>query len=206
MAEKKKELEALLKEKINGIMIRSRAHWLSESEKPSKYFCSLEKHYYTEKTIEKIITDSGTILTKQKQILNEVKNYYKDLFKGRDDTVLGIQSSDLNFLDGAAKLSDNKADALEGHLTLEEISNALKSMKNQKTPGIDGFPAEFFKVFWGKIKYFVLRSLNQMSLTPRQCIISCLPKGDKPRQFLKNWRPISLLSVIYKIASAALAS
>ena len=62
-----------------------------------------------------------------------------------------------------------------------------------------------------KLKYFVLRSLNhayissQMSLTLRQCIISCLPKVDKPRQFLKNWRPISLLSVIYKIASAALA-
>ena len=151
------------------------------------------------KTIKKIITDSGTILTKQKQILNEVKNYYKYLFKGREDTVLGIQSSDLNSLDGAAKLSDNEADALEGHLTLEEISNALKSMKNQKTPGIDGFPAEFFKVFWEKLKYFVLRSLNhpyisgQMSLTLRQCIISCLPKGDKPRQFLKNWRPISLL-------------
>ena len=46
--------------------------------------------------------------------------------------MLGIQSSDLNSLDGAAKLSDNEADALEGHLTLEEISNALKSMKSQK--------------------------------------------------------------------------
>ena len=95
--------------------------------------------------------------------------------------MLGIQSSDLNSLDGAAKLSDNKADALEGHLTLDEISDALKSMKNQKIPGIDGFPAEIF--FWGKLKYFVLRSLNhayisgQMSLTLRQCIISCLPKG-----------------------------
>ena len=38
LAEKKKELEALRKQKINGIMIRSRPHWLSESEKFSKFF------------------------------------------------------------------------------------------------------------------------------------------------------------------------
>ena len=119
---------------------------------------------------------------------------------------------DLNSLSGLTKLSESEANVLEGHLTIDEISNALKSMKNQKCPGVDGFPAEFFKIFWGKLKYFVLRSLNfgymsgQLSISLRQCIISCLPKGDKPRQFLKNWRPISLLSVIYKIASSALAS
>ena len=69
-----------------------------------------------------------------------------------------------------------------------------------------------FKVFWNKLKYFVYRSLNYayetgcMSISLRQCIISCLPKGDKPRQFLKNWRPISLLSIVYKIGSAAIAN
>ena len=109
------------------------------------------------------------------------------------------------------RLTEQEANNLEGSLTLEEISIALKSMKNQKCPGIDGFPADFFKVFWGKLKYFVLRAINscyksgEMSLSMRQCVISCLPKGDKPRQFLKNWRPISLLSVIYKIASLSLA-
>ena len=45
----KKELENLRKEKLNGIMIRSGAQCLSEGEKPSSYFCSLEKFYYTEK-------------------------------------------------------------------------------------------------------------------------------------------------------------
>ena len=109
-------------------------------------------------------------------------------------------------------LSENDANSLEGCLTINEISKALKAMKNQKCPGIDGFPADFFKVFWAKLKFFVLRSLNcgyntgQMSISLRQCIISCLPKGDKPRQFFKNWRPISLLSVVYKIASSALAA
>ena len=85
-------------------------------------------------------------------------------------------------------------------------------MKNGKTPGIDGFPAEFFKVFWGKLKYFILRSAlltfknGIMSYSLRHCIILCIPKGDKDRTLLKNWRPISLLSVVYKMLSSVIAS
>ena len=97
-------------------------------------------------------------------------------------------------------------------MTLKEISEALKSMKNNKSPGMDGFPAEFFKFYWKKLQYFVLRSLNEsymdgiLPLTLRQCVISCLPKGNKPRELLKNWRPISLLNVVYKICSASIAN
>ena len=40
----------------------------------------------------------------------------------------------------------------------------------------------------------------------KQCVITCLPKGDKAREEIKNWRPISLLNVSYKLASAAIAN
>lgn len=33
-------------------MIRSRAHWLEEGEKPSKYFCNLESRNFLNKTIK----------------------------------------------------------------------------------------------------------------------------------------------------------
>ena len=58
---------------------------------------------------------------------------------------------------------------------------------------------------------FLLRSYNsaftkgELSTSQKLGIISLLPKGDKPRQFLKNWRPISLLNVSYKILSGAIA-
>ena len=71
---------------------------------------------------------------------------------------------------------------------------------------------EFLNLFGDRLKYFILHSLNfafetgELSVTLRTCIINCLPKGDKPLQFLKNWRPISLLSVVYQIASTAIAN
>ena len=84
-------------------------------------------------------------------------------------------------------------------------------MKNNKSPGIDGITAEFLKVFWGKLKFFICNALNscfhkgKLSISLRQCLIACIPKGKKDRNLIKNWRPISFLSVIYKLASGTIA-
>jgi hypothetical protein len=85
-------------------------------------------------------------------------------------------------------------------------------MKNNKSPGSDGFTSEFLKFFWKDLKVFVIVSLNygyslgSLSDTQQQGIITCLPKGDKSRYFLKNWRPISLLNTVYKIGSGVIAN
>ena len=49
-------------------------------------------------------------------------------------------------------------------------------------------------------------SKGTLPLSLRQTIISCLPKGNKQHDLLKNWRPISLSSVLYKIASSSVAA
>ena len=78
-------------------------------------------------------------------------------------------------------------------------------MKNNKSPGLDGFTVEFFKFFWIDIGLFILKSLNygyrtgSLSITQKQGAITCIPKPNKSRCDLKNWRPISLLNVIYKL-------
>ena len=47
---------------------------------------------------------------------------------------------------------------------------------------------------------------KDLPISQRLGIISCLPKGDKPRQFLKNWRPFTLLNVLYKMISGCISN
>ena len=44
-----------------------------------------------------------------------------------------------------------------------------------------------------------------MSISQKRGIISLIPKKDKEKKYLKNWRPISLLNNDYKIVTKALA-
>ena len=54
----------------------------------------------------------------------------------------------------------------------------------------------------------MLRSINvgfnskELLITQRQGVITCIPKNkDKPKHFFKNLIPLTLLDVVYKIAS-----
>ena len=109
------------------------------------------------------------------------------------------------------KITEEESNSIEGLLTYKEITDTLRKMKHDKSPGISGFTAEFFKVFWKQLGYFVLRSANEgfengeLSITQRLGLITCIPKENKPKQHLKNWRPLTLLDTVYKIASGAIA-
>ena len=77
----------------------------------------------------------------------------------------------------------------EGVLTEFECANALKDMKNNKSPGSDGLTTEFYKIFWNDIKLYLVNSLNyaykegSMSDMQSQSLITLLPKPDKETTF-----------------------
>ena len=85
-------------------------------------------------------------------------------------------------------------------------------MKNNKTPSVDGIPIEFYKIFWHDIKDILYDSYcysiesGSLSISQKQGIITLIPKQEKDTHYLKKWRPISLLTVDYKILSSALAT
>ena len=79
------------------------------------------------------------------------------------------------------------------------------------SPGSTGFTGNFFKFFWRDIKFFVIESINygyehhSLSISQRLGILTLIPKGDKDKLYLKNWRPLTLLNTLYKLISGCIA-
>ena len=121
----------------------------------------------------------------------EIENFYRALYSNQDDKLENVDLRNIVDIEQVNTLSEDMAQQLEGKLTYQEALQALKHMKNDKTPGTDGYTTEFFKFFWKDVGIFLLRSVNysfdkgELSITQKQGIISILPKGDKPREFLK---------------------
>ena len=108
-------------------------------------------------------------------------------------------------------LSSSERALCEGPLTFDKCQAAVDAMAHGKSPGLDGFPAEFYQRFWpllGRDYVDVMNSCYShgcLSPSQRTGLITLLYKrGD--RLDMKNWRPITLLCVDYKIASKALAN
>jgi hypothetical protein len=207
--QQKYNFESIREYKLRGIMLRANVIAYEHGEKPSRYFCNLEKKKYVSKTINKVNVN-GLLIRDPVKILKEQKKYYENLYEEKDPGL--IYNNEFLATQNVKKLSDMQKLSCEGLITLTEIKYVIKNAKNNKSPGCDGIPWEFYKIFYKDISIFLLRSLNDafanknLSITQKQGIITCLPKGDKPREYFKNWRPITLLNCDYKILSGVLAN
>ena len=208
----KQQLKEIRDNKMQGILIRSRANIIENGEKPTKFFCNLETNNYTSKTINVLEQENGVLITNQEEILKETAKYYENLYTSKDHNLWDIDLDTHMLNTTIPKLEQQEANNLEGMLTIEEAGQTLKHMKNNKSPGTSGFSADFFKVFWKDLGHFVVRAINygyrqeELSITQKQGLIICTPKENKNRHFLKNWRPITLLNTVYKIASGSIAN
>ena len=190
------------------MIIRSKAKWIADGEKNSKYFCGLENRNFTQKAMCFIEKSSGEIISDSDQITQEVKQFYENLYASRESDIKSRTVDELDL--DHPELSDEERDNLEGNISIEELTHSVKNLNNGKSPGSDGYTAEFYKFFFADLKYFLLRSINygfqegEMSVTQRQGVITCIPKEGKDKRYLKNWRPITLLNTSYKIASSCI--
>ena len=207
----KSKLKKIVAGRTQGAMLRSKVRWYEFGEKNSKYFYNLEKRNHKKKHITSLTTDNDTILSDPKLILEEEANFYKKIYSSKQTDPESKTFAFFFESEGLTSLNNVEAEQCEGMLTLEECAKAISNFQNDKTPGSDGFTIEFYRRFWNPLGKLMVDSFNyafqtgKLSISQRLGIISLIPKKDKNLEFLKNWRPITLLNTDYKIATKAIA-
>ena len=106
-------------------------------------------------------------------------------------------------------LLEEESIALTVTVTMDEVRSAVMSMQSFKAPGSDGFHVFFYKQYWEVVSYdvccLVQTAFSSGSFDPAlaKTLLVLIPKVDNPNH-LKNFRPISLCNVIYKIITKVL--
>ena len=82
-------------------------------------------------------------------------------------------------------------------------------MNGSSSPGVDGFTVNHLRVFWPDMKDLTRDALNasignRLTQILNSAIIKLLRKGDKNPLLAESYRPISLLSIFYKLASCCI--
>ena len=190
-------------EAARGAQVRSRIRWMEEGEVSSAYFFRLIKKQSADRLMAALRCPDRTVVNSVPDLVECFSQFYSDLFSA-EPVDLGAQ--DMLLSNVSAHLSSSERDDCASCL----LRNVFVFLARRKGPGSDGLPMEFYLKFWCLLGSDLVRVLNscfsagRLSCSKRRGVISLsFKKGDHLDP--KNWRPISLLNVDYKIASRPIA-
>jgi len=174
---------------------------------PTSYFFNLEKKTVQYKQMHYLRCKNGNITTNPSEMRKLAMDFYSVLYSAEECA----PDSAKDLLKDLTQLEQGKSQALDEMISYGELTEAVQQLSMGRSPGIDGLTAEFYKHFWGLLGedfYEVVQECDKNKILPVSCrraVISLLPKkGDLG--FLKNWRPVSLLCLDYKMISKSIAN
>ena len=171
------------------------------------YFLRQEQVRGQQSLISEIRRSDSSIATTTKDMLGVWRDYYLQLFSS---TSLEEEEQELFLNSLERRLSEAESELCEGDLTEGECERALHRMPSNKSPGVDGLPADFYVRFWKLLGPDLTNVFNscfhqgRLPVSQRSGAITLLyKKGDILNT--ANWRPITLLCADYKIVAKALS-
>ncbi|CAK8689745.1 unnamed protein product [Clavelina lepadiformis] len=179
-----------------------------EEKRGSKAFFAKYKAKQKQTLIEELYDENFLPTSNPKEMAEIARSFYSHLYESAGTN----QSTRKTFLkEISRKLTPEKSDSLETPISYEEIETAIRTLKLGKSPGPDGITAEMYKECWPIIKTEVKEVLQYWfanKIVPKEIkrgIVTIIhKKGDNAE--LKNYRPITLLNLDYKIYSKILTN
>ena len=203
------QLKAQEEKEIEGHRIRTRDLPNFEKADPNiSFFSRLERRYIKKSRIGSLKNDKGVSVSSSQDLLKIVSGFYSSLYSSCSTDP---KSQELLLKNVKKKLSVEHRNSLDAPLSAEELQEAVNSLNKEKSPGINGLPAEFYQIFWPHIKDRYLQFVNHaftnsfpISLNTSVTTLIYKDRGDI--EDIANYRPISLINTDVKIISKALTT
>lgn len=186
---------------------KQRAHntWLTKGDRNTSFFHAFASKRKRKNFVRQLKDENGNVVVGE-QLKNFIANHYQQLF-------MSYAGNDFEEVMNCVqpRVTQEMNDSLLMPFPGDEIWCALESIGDLKAPGADGMPSIFYKTFWSligdRVKEEVLGVLNGGPMPEgwNHTIIVLIPKIAAP-QSIKDFRPISLCNVLYKLISKVLAN
>ena len=205
----KKKHKDITETEIQGHQIRTRGHPRYEINEPNiDFYAKLEKRSAKKSIITELQDENGQIQTGNENLMKIVENYYTTLYTP-SPVDIAKQQQLLKNIDTHISASDRQK--LDAPITEDELKTAVTQLNDNKSPGLDGITAEFYKEYWYLIKNNYLQYINtakQSSFRDHRntSVTTIIYKHKGEIYILSNYRPISLINVDIKILTKTLTN
>ncbi len=150
-----KELLEIYDKKAKGNIVRSRIKWIEEGEKSSSYFFKLEKSRQSNNMIKKVKDNQNRTSTSCEGVMNEIVSFYNNLYTSNNIPEKEVDEY-LNNINLPNILGESDKKLCDEELTITEIENAILVIKNNRSPGSDGFSTEFYNTLWMTLNFYII--------------------------------------------------
>lgn len=175
------------------LMQRIKIDWLRMGDDNTAYFHAYLKAKQNMNSMRMIQRQDGTVLKDQKDIANEVMQFYGSLMGQSCDI---LEKVDIDAMRRGNQLNMGQRELLLRPITTKEIKDALDGIGDLKSPGVDGYNSKFLKSCWHIVKPDVEGVVREFFEQDRlykafnHTTVTMVPKSATAKQ-VRDYRPIA---------------
>jgi hypothetical protein len=218
LSELEKELTVINDTEISFILEKYSAFENANSERITPYFLKVIKGSKNLSSLNSLKDTNGRNFNTDNERKDFIRNHFVKIYRkdpNEPDDLTGCIENFLgdeimqNPLVTESRLTEHERTSLDVPLTMDELNKALEGANGASAAGIDGLNTKFIKKFWYIFNVPLLKysatcfQKGRLTRSFKTAVFKLIPKkGDCSD--INKWRPISLLSCLYKVISRAI--
>lgn len=203
-------LEAIRQLKLERRQNSLSAHWCTVGDRCSKEFFEFHTARSRQSSINELVED-GKVHRSAQDIEDYIQRYYTALYSNDRRVEENTAARRECLACVPAKVTAEMNAELTAGFTCPELKRALQDVPANKAPGHDTIPLELLRELWGVVGTDLTEFLSecmeqgQLPESVKYGLTSLIPKGGEASN-IRNFRPISVLTGLYKLTAKTLAN